>query len=113
MLRRAAPRHQDLAPRSPSHRRFERGHVDLLHRHHRLEGAFGYFATNRQGFAQNPWRNLPGDAPFVLAPAALTSLPTIADNGIPVAVCFFLLVGRDLEREGLAVIESGTALQTQ
>ena len=67
--------------------------------HHRLEGVFGNFATRRHGFGQNPWCNLPRDTPFVLVRAALAFLPAVADNGVPVAVCFFLIIGRDLERE--------------
>ena len=46
-----------------SHRRFDGRHVDLLHRHHRLKGVFGRFATRRQSFGQYTRRNLPRDAP--------------------------------------------------
>src|SRR5256885_16803008 len=48
----------------------KRRDVDLVHRHHRLEGALAPFA-GRAGQLQQPLRgDLPGIAPFVLAPAA-------------------------------------------
>jgi len=114
MLRRAAPRHQESSAtvsRAPPLRSRPRRFffIGIIASKARLATS----PPNRQGFAQNPWRNLPGDAPFVLAPAALTSLPAIADNGVPVAVCFFLIVGRDLERKGLTVLEGGTAIETE
>ena len=45
---------------------------------------------------------------YVFAPAAGTLLPTIADDGVPVAVGFSLAVGGDLERKRLAVFERGS-----
>ena len=56
-------------------------------------------------------RDLPGDAPFVLAPAALAFLAAVADDRVPVAVGLLLVVGGDLEREGLAVLERGAAVE--
>src|SRR4029077_2245279 len=76
---------------------FDGCHVDFPHRHHRFEGAFGHVATGRKSFGQNTWGDLPRDAPFVLAPAALAFLAAVADDCVPVAVRFFLIVGRDLE----------------
>jgi hypothetical protein len=46
------------------------------------------------------WRDLPGNAPLVFAPAARAFLPAIANDGVPVAVGLVLIVGGDLEREG-------------
>src|SRR5579871_2736321 len=94
------------------YRRLNGRYVDFLHRHHRLEGASARFATRSQGLGQCPWRDLPRDAPFVFAPPALAFLAAVAHNGVPVAVCLFLTVGRDLERERLAVLECGTAIET-
>jgi hypothetical protein len=44
-------------------------------------------------------RDLPGDAPFILAPAARALLATIANDCVPVPVGFLLVVGGDLTRE--------------
>jgi hypothetical protein len=54
---------------------------------------------------------LPVDAPFVLAPAALTFGPAIADDRVPVSIGFFLILGRDLERESFALPENRPAVQ--
>src|SRR5205085_6760195 len=56
-------------------------------------------------------RDLPGDAPFVLAPAACALLACIADNGVPVTVGLLLIVGGDLKREGFVMLEHGTAVE--
>src|SRR5690606_6573924 len=93
--------------------RLDRGHVDLLHRHHRLEGAPGFVAASRHGLGEHTWRDLPREAPLVLAPAALALLPAIADDGVPVAVGFLLILGHHLEAEGLAVLEGGAAVQAE
>ena len=56
-------------------------------------------------------RDLPGDAPPVLAPAALALLAAIADDRVPVAVGLVLVVGCDLEGEGFVVLEAGPPLR--
>ena len=43
------------------------------------------------GLCQGYRRDLPTHAPFILAPAAGAFLATIVDDGVPVAVCFFLI----------------------
>src|SRR5262249_40518431 len=48
---------------------------------------------------------------LVLAPAALALLATIANNRVPVAVGLLLIVGGDLEREGFAMFERGSAVE--
>jgi hypothetical protein len=58
-------------------------------------------ASHRLG--QHPRRDLSGEGPLVLAPAARTLLAAIADDGVPVAVGLVLLVGGNLEREGFAL----------
>src|SRR6516225_9903507 len=55
---------------SAAPRRLNRGDVDLLHSHYRVKGAFGFIAAGREGVGHNAWRDLPGDAPLVFAPAA-------------------------------------------
>src|SRR5690349_4259264 len=85
-------------------RGFDRGDVDLLHLHHRFEGALRFVAADRQRVGEDAWRDLPGDAPAILAPPALALLTGVADDRVPVAVGLLLGVGRDLEREGLALL---------
>jgi hypothetical protein len=60
---------------------------------------------------QHAWGDLPADAPSVLAPAALTFLPAMADDRVPVSVGLCLVVGRDLEGEGLVVLELRPAIE--
>src|SRR5580765_5425237 len=60
--------------------------VDLLHAHHRLKCALPFIAAGSQCLGQHAWRDLPGDAPPVLAPAAIALLAAIANNGIPIAI---------------------------
>src|SRR5687767_5855140 len=91
--------------RGSSPRCLDGGDVDLLHRHHRLEGTLCLTATSRHRIGERARSNLPGEAPAVLAPSALTFLAAIADDGIPVAVRFFLIVRRDLEGKGFALLE--------
>src|SRR4051794_26143570 len=59
--------------------RLDRGNVDLLHAHHRVERTLGFSAAGRQRLGEHARRDLPGDAPFVLAPAARALLAAIAD----------------------------------
>ena len=73
--------------------------------HHRVEGALGLGAAGGERLHQRARGDLPGDAPFVLAPAAGAFLAAVADDGVPVAVGLGLVVGGDLEGEGLAVLE--------
>src|SRR6187402_2224607 len=89
----------------------DRGNVDLLHRHHRFEGTPGVIAACGHGVGQRPRRDLPRQAPTVLAPAACALLAAVADNGIPVAVGLFLCVGRNLERERLGLLERRTTVE--
>jgi hypothetical protein len=54
---------------------------------------------------------LPGNAPFVFAPAARAFLPAIADDGVPIAVGLVLIVGGDLKREGFVMFERRAAVE--
>src|SRR5437870_3419670 len=100
-------------PSSAASRSLYGGDVDLLHRHHRLEGALGLSATGRQRVGQRARGDLPGEAPAVLAPTACAFLAAIADNRIPVAVRLRLIVRGDLKGERLAVLERRAAVETE
>src|SRR6476620_6238222 len=89
------------------------GHIDLPHRHHRLEGALRLIATSRYSLSQHARGNLPGETPAVLAPTALAFRAAIADDRVPVAVCLFLILRRDLEGKGLAVSELRATVETE
>src|SRR5712672_3894915 len=106
---------QDAAIRSvatsAAPRRFDRGDVDFPHAHHCIECALRFSATGRQCLCQHARRDLPGNAPLVLAPAARTLLASIADNGVPVAVGLLLIIGGDLKRESFVMLEYGTAVE--
>src|SRR6266480_3896792 len=101
------------SPSSAASRRLDGGDVDLLHGHHRLEGALGLSATGRQRLGQRARGDLPGEAPAVLAPTARAFLAAIADDRIPVAVRLRLIVRGDLEGERLAMLERRAAVETQ
>jgi tripartite-type tricarboxylate transporter receptor subunit TctC len=67
------PVNRAVPPRSRRRRSF--------HVHHRIERALCFRAAGRHRVGQHARRDLPGDAPFVLAPAAgafLPPLPTMA-----------------------------------
>src|SRR5438477_9984064 len=96
---------------SAAPRGHDRGDVDLLRSHHRIKRPLCFSAAGRQRLGQHARRDLPGNAPLVLAPAARALLATIADNGIPVAVGLLLIVGGDLEREGFVMFERGSAVK--
>src|SRR3546814_7431078 len=76
----------DLPPRG-----LDLGDVDFLHPHHGFERALGG-GRIRVGIDIHELARgyLPGQAPFVLAPAALAFLAAIADDSVPVAVGFLL-----------------------
>ena len=96
---------------STAHSRLDGGDVDLLHRHHRLERTFSRVAALGECIGQHTRGDLPADAPFVLAPAALAFLPAITDDRVPVAVGLFLTFGGDLEGKGLAMLELWAAIE--
>ena len=97
-----------------TNRRFDHGDVDLLHRHHGIEGPLGGGAVGAGvGPGQRDGGNLPGDAPLVLAPAALDFLAAVADDRLPVAVGLGLVLGGHLERERLVVLDAGPTVKPQ
>src|SRR5258708_13324467 len=96
---------------SAAPRGLDRADVDFLHFHHRIKRPLCFGAADRQRLGQHARGDLPGDAPLVLAPAALALLATIANDGVPVAVGLLLIVGGDLEREGFVMFEHGSAVE--
>ena len=108
MISSLSGRHIDRRYAAPS--RLDRGHVNFLHIHHRSKRAFCFNTAGSQRLGQRTWRDLPGDAPFVLAPTARTFLAAITDDGVPVAVGLLLIVSGDLEREGFAMFKRGPAV---
>ena len=56
---------------------------------------------------QNDWRDLPGQSPFVLAPAAGALVAAVADDRVPIAIRFGLVRGGDLKRERFVVLDVG------
>ncbi len=89
------------------------GDVDFFHGHHGLEGALGLFAAGAVGVHEGAGGYLPGDAPFVFAPAADVFGAVVVDDGVPVAVGFFLGIGGDLEGEGFGVFDGGAAVEAE
>src|SRR5437868_3047203 len=86
--------------------------VDLAHRHHRLERARGRGLVRIVvGLEQRTRRDLPREAPFVLAPAAGAFLAAILRDRVPVAVGLLLVLGHDHEADGLVRFEVGPAVQ--
>jgi hypothetical protein len=83
---------------------------NLFHLHHRIERALGGNGV-RVGdrFGQGDRRNLPGQSPFVLAPAARALLAAVADDRVPVAIRFGLVSGCDLKRERFVVLVEFTS----
>src|ERR1700686_3406155 len=98
---------------SASPRCLDGGDIDLLHRHHRLKRALCLSATSRKRIGQRARGDLPGKSPAVLAPTALAFHAAIADDRVPVTVRLFLIVRRDLEGKGLAVLERRAAIETE
>jgi hypothetical protein len=89
------------------------GNVDFTHLHHRIEGAFGFSSTRRYRVRQHARRDLPGDSPTVPTPAASALLAAVVDDGVPIAIRFFLTISRNLEGKRLGVFKLGPTIETQ
>src|SRR3954471_21320593 len=77
---------------SAASRSLDGGDVDLSHRHHRIERALRRSRVRiADRLRQRDRRDLPGDAPPVLAPSALALLAAVADDRVPVAIGFSLV----------------------
>ncbi len=75
-------------------RRLDGGNVNLVHLHHGLEGASRCLGVGIAYRLDEDLRgDLPGDAPLVLAPAALARLTAVVDDGVPVAIRLGLVLG--------------------
>src|SRR4051794_39596739 len=99
---------------STTARRLDGSDVDLCHLHHRIERALGGSGIGiGDRLRQDDRRNLPGQSPFVLAPAARALLAAVADDRVPVAVRFGLVDGRDLKRERFGVLERRPAVEPE
>src|SRR5581483_1629434 len=79
----------------------------------RFERAPGPVTAGVQRLDQHARRDLPGDAPAILAPAARAFLAAVVDDGVPVAIGFFLRVGRDLEGKGFGLLECWATVQAE
>src|SRR5262249_30565482 len=64
----------------------DRRDVDLLHRHHCLEGTRGFGATSRESVGEHTRRDLPRETPAIPAPAARPLLTAVADDRVPVPI---------------------------
>jgi len=83
---------------STAARRLDCSDVDLCHLHHRIESTLGGGGVGiGYRFGQSDRRNLPGQAPFVLAPAARALLATVVDDCFPVTIGFGLVSGCNLK----------------
>src|SRR5688500_7529984 len=110
-------RHQEFSrARAPSTaaRSLDRGDVDLPHLHHRVERSLGGGAVGiGYCFGQSDRPNLPGQAPFVLAPPARAFFAAVADDCVPVTISFGLVSGSDLKRECFVVLKRRTAIEPE
>src|SRR3954447_11053855 len=77
--------------------RLDRRDVDLAHGHHRLERALGALAAVAGQLEQALRRDLPREAPAVLAPAAHALGAAVPGDRVPITVGLFLAVGQDHE----------------
>src|SRR5882724_12458151 len=100
-------------PRSAATCGFDFRDVDFLHFHHRGKSALGFRAARGHRAGEGAGRDLPGQSPAILAPAAGAFLATIANDGIPVAIGLLLGVSGDLKGKGLAVCKLRSAIQAE
>src|SRR5262245_27476963 len=97
---------------STAARRLDCSDVDLFHLHHCIERAFGDSGIGIGDCAgQDDWRNLPGQSPSVLAPAARALLASVPDDCVPVTIGFGLVGGGDLKRERFIVLECWPSIE--
>src|SRR6185312_9543939 len=99
----------------PRRRGLNGGDIDLAHRHHRLECPFRLRRIGNIGgqIEQTPGRNLPREAPSVLAPAAGAFLAAALDYRVPISVRLRLVFGHDDEADRLVGFEQRTSVQAQ
>ena len=91
---------------------FERGDVDPLHPHHRVESALGSGGIGAADEPRNlPRHNLPGEAIAILDPAALLGLRH-GRQRVAQAVDVGLRLNWNLERNRLIELEEGPPLRS-
>lgn len=99
---------------STTPRRLDGGDLYLAHLHHGLEGALGSLGVGiGDRLGEGEGGDLPGDAPPVLAPAALARPAAVLDDGVPVAIRLGLGCRCDLKREGPVVADPGPAVEAE
>ena len=105
-------RFEDATSASPC--RLDRRDVDLPHLHHRVKRALG---NGRIGIGdrlgQSDWRDLPGQSPSILAPAAFALPAAVTDDCVPVTIRLGLISRRDLKRERFVVLEYRSAVEAE
>ena len=94
------------------------GDVGLAHLHHRVEDTLrrrmiGVGVGVGEYGDQGTWRDLPPQAPLVLAPAAGAGLAAVADDCASQAISFGLIVCCHLEQIRLVVPERRAAIECQ
>src|SRR4051812_24763732 len=93
-------------------RSLDPGDVYLAHRHHRLEcSPGGGLVRIAVGPQQRTRRDLPRKTPAILAPTAGTFLPATGNDGVPITVGLFLVVGQNHEADRFIGLEIGSAVQ--
>src|SRR6476620_3712678 len=94
-------------------RGFDLGDVDLLHLQHRIHRPLGGGPIAAGGALEQDARgDLPREAPFVLAPAAVAFLAAVIDDRVPIAVGLLLAFGQDHEADCLIRLEQRSAVET-
>jgi len=73
----------------------------------------GAWMSGRRGFGEHARRDLPVQAPAVLAPAALALLAAVADDRVPITIRFGLVNGCDLKRECPVVLDRRSAVEPE
>ena len=87
-------------------RRLDHGDVDLPHRHY---GFHGPFCCGPVGVGRRPEllarRDLPREAPAVLAPDAGARLAAVSDDRVPITIGLLLVLDDDHEEDRLVRLE--------
>ena len=95
MLNPLSPSKLNKSPALQPRRGLDRGDVDFLHVHHRIESALRFIATGGKRVGQHARRDLPGNSPLIFAPPALALLSAITDDCVRVTVGLFLIFGSE------------------
>src|SRR4051812_2773717 len=86
--------------------------VDLAHGHHGFHRSPGRFPIGiGHVLEQRAWRDLPREAPPIPAPAAGPFFPAPADDRLPIAIRFRLVLGHHHEADRLVGAKVGAAIE--